>query len=161
MLPLGRLSKNGTCHGPQNRMTQFTKDEQITMMSLWGIFKSPLMFGGNLPENDEWTLSLLTNEKYLKMHRECNGAHQYYRNEKKNKGKIIWIANGKKCKYAALFNTDDKVRKIKLSLADILMPDEEYEIYDIWQKQSLGKFKNSFSPTVSSNNTALIKITTN
>lgn len=161
MLPLGRLSKNGTCHGPQNRMTQFTKDEQITMMSLWGIFKSPLMFGGNLPENDEWTLFLLTNEEYLKMHRECNGAHQYYRNEKNNKGKIIWIANGKKCKYAALFNTDDKVRKIKLSLADILMPDEEYEIYDIWQKQSLGKFKNSFSPTVSSHSTALIKITTN
>lgn len=161
MLPLGRLSKNGTCHGPQNRMTQFTKDEQITMMSLWGIFKSPLMFGGNLPENDEWTLFLLTNEEYLKMHRECNGAHQYYRNEKNNKGEIIWIANGKKCKYTALFNTDDKVRKIKLSLADILMPDEEYEIYDIWQKQSLGKFKNSFSPTVSSHSTALIKITTN
>ena len=161
MLPLGRLSKNGTCHGPQNRMTQFTKDEQITMMSLWGIFKSPLMFGGNLPENDEWTLFLLTNEEYLKMHRECNGAHQYYRNEKNNKGEIILIANGKKCKYTALFNTDDKVRKIKLSLADILMPDEEYEIYDIWQKQSLGKFKNSFSPTVSSHSTALIKITTN
>ncbi len=159
MLPLGRLSKNGTCHGPQNRMTQFTKPEQLTMMSLWGIFKSPLMFGGNLPENDEWTLSLLTNEEYLKMHRESSGAHQFYRNEKNNKGEIIWIANGKKCKYAALFNTDDKERKIKLGLADALMPDEKYEIYDIWNKESLGRFKNSFSQKIAPHGAGLYKIT--
>ena len=158
MLPLGRLSKNGTCHGPQNRMTQFTKPEQLTMMSLWGIFKSPLMFGGNLPENDDWTLSLLTNEEYLKMHRESSGAHQFYRNEKNNKGEIIWISNGKKCKYVALFNTDDKERKIKLCLSDILMPDEQYEIYDIWEKKSLGKFKNSFSAAIPPHGAGLYKI---
>ena len=140
-------------------MTQFTKPEQITMMSLWGIFKSPLMFGGNLPENDEWTLSLLTNEEYLKMHRESSGAHQFYRNEKNNKGEIIWIANGKKCKYAALFNTGDKKRKIKLSLADILMPDESYEIYDIWEKKIIGKFKNGFTASVEPHGAVLIKIT--
>ena len=159
MLPLGRLSKNGTCHGPQNRMTQFTKSEQITMMSLWGIFKSPLMFGGNLPENDEWTLSLLTNEEYLKMHKASSNAHQYFRNEKNNKGEIIWLANGKKCKYAALFNTDDKKRKIKLSLSDILMPDESYEIYDIWEKKIIGKFKNGFTASVEPHGAVLIKIT--
>lgn len=158
MLPLGRLSKNGTCHGPQNRMTQFTKPEQLTMMSLWGIFKSPLMFGGNLPENDDWTLSLLINEEYLKMHRESSGAHQYLRNEKNNKGEIIWISNGKKCKYVALFNTDDKERKIKLCLSDILMSDEQYEIYDIWEKKSIGKFKNSFSAAIPPHGAGLYKI---
>ena len=79
MLPLGKLCKNCSYHGPKDRYTQFTKSEQITMMSLWGIFKSPLFFGGNMPENDEWTLSLLTNEEYLKMHKDSNGAHQHYR----------------------------------------------------------------------------------
>lgn len=82
MLPLGRLTKNAPYHGPQNRYTQFTKPEQLTMMSLWGIFRSPLMFGGNMPENDEWTLSLLTNREYLKMHRDSKKAHQFYRSEK-------------------------------------------------------------------------------
>lgn len=159
MLPLGRLSKNGTCHGPQDRMTQFTKPEQLTMMSLWGIFKSPLMFGGNLPDNDEWTLSLLTNEEYLKMHRESSGSHQYRRKEKNNKGEIIWISNGKKCKYVALFNTDCKERKINLSLSDILMPDEQYRIYDIWEKKSIGKFKNSFSAIIPPHGVGLFKIT--
>lgn len=159
MLPLGRLSKNGTCHGPQNRMTQFTKPEQLTMMSLWGIFRSPLMMGGNLPENDEWTLSLLTNEEYLKMHKNSFAAHQHCRNEKNGRGEIIWISNGKSCKYAALFNTKDREQKIRLSLTDILMPGESYEIYDIWNKISLGVFKNSFAAVIPPHGAGLYKIT--
>lgn len=159
MLPLGRLSKNGICHGPQNRMTQFTKPEQVTMMSLWGIFKSPLMMGGNMPENDEWTLSLLTNGEYMKMHRESTNAHQYLRNEKSGRGEIIWTSNGKKCKYAALFNTDNKAKKLLLNLADILMPDEKYEIYDIWANKSLGCFKNTFKAEIEPHGAGLYKIT--
>lgn len=158
MLPLGRLSKNGTCHGPQNRMTQFTKPEQLAMMSLWGIFRSPLMMGGNLPDNDEWTLSLLTNDEYMKMHRTSFGARQYYRKEINGKGTVIWVSNGKKCKYCALFNTRDREQKISLSLADFLMPDEKYEIYDIWNKKSLGEYKNSFSQTVAPHGAGLYKI---
>lgn len=159
MLPLGRLSKNGICHGPQNRMTQFTKPEQVTMMSLWGIFKSPLIMGGNMPENDEWTLSLLTNSEYMKMHRESTNAHQYLRNEKNGRGEIIWTSNGKKCKYAALFNTDNKAKKLLLNLADILMPDEKYEIYDIWANKSLGCFKNTFKAEIEPHGAGLYKIT--
>lgn len=157
MLPLGRLSKNGTCHGPQNRMTQFTKPEQITMMSLWGIFGSPLIMGGNMPENDDWTLSLMTNSEYLKMHRESRGAHQYIREEKNGKGKIIWISNGKKCKYAALFNTSDNEKTIRLDLCDILMPDEQYSIYDIWNNKEAGCFKNSFNAVVAPHGAGLFK----
>lgn len=157
MLPLGRLSKNGTCHGPQNRMTQFTKPEQLTMMSLWGIFGSPLIMGGNMPENDDWTLSLMTNSEYLKMHRESRGAHQYIREEKNGKGKIIWISNGKKCKYAALFNTSDNEKTIRLDLCDILMPDEQYSIYDIWNNKEAGCFKNSFNAVVAPHGAGLFK----
>ena len=159
MLPLGRISKNGTCHGPQNRMTQFTKPEQLTMMSLWGIFKSPLMMGGNMPDNDDWTLSLLTNDEYMKMHRESFGAHQYARNEKNSKGEIIWISNGKGCKYAALFNTDSKERTVKLNLDDILMPGTSYIIYDIWNKESIGTYKGKLKQTVAPHGAALLKIT--
>ena len=159
MLPLGRLSKNGTCHGARDRMTQFTVPEQYTLMTLWGIFRSPLMFGGNLPDNDEFTLSLLTNSEYMNMHQNSYGAKQLVRSEKNGKGTIIWIANGKCCKYAALFNTDTKERKIKLNLSDILMPDVQYNVYDIWQKETLGKYKNTFSATVAPHGAMLAKIT--
>ena len=160
MLPLGKISKNGVCHGPQNRMTQFTKPEQLTMMSLWGIFKSPLMMGGNMPENDEWTLSLLTNEEYLKMHRYAYGAHQHLRNEKNGKGDIIWVANGRGCKYVALFNTRDKEHSVKLDFSQILMPDEKYSVYDIWNKENSGEFKNIFKPIIAPHGAGLYKIET-
>lgn len=158
MLPLGRLSKNGICHGPQNRLTQFTKPEQLTMMSLWGIFRSPLMMGGNLPENDDWTLSLLTNAAYLEMHRNSYGAKELLHKEKKGKGTIIWTANGKACKYAALFNTEDKPRKITLDLTAVLMPDTVYTVYDIWEKAALGDYKNKLTLNVEPHGAALLKI---
>lgn len=158
MLPLGILSKNGTCHGDRNRCTKFTKDEQITMMTLWGIFGSPLMFGGNMPENDDFTLSLLTNEEYLKMHGYSYGAKQLFRNEKDKKGVIVWCANGKKCKYLAVFNTKDKDVKIKTDITEILMPDTLYNVYDIWEKQDFGKVKNSITCAVPAHGAKLFKI---
>ncbi len=63
MLPLGRIGIRAELLS--DRPTRFTKDEQITMMTLWSIFRSPLMFGGDLPSNDAWTLCLLTNAKVI------------------------------------------------------------------------------------------------
>lgn len=158
MLPIGRLSKNGTCHGPQNRMSQFTKAEQYTLMSLWGIFKSPLMIGGNLPDNDDFTLSLLTNSEYMEMHAKSYGARQIAREEKNGKGKIVWAANGKGCKYVALFNTGDKEKVLKVDLSAVLMPDTEYKVLDIWQNEQLGSFKNTISLSVAPHGARLLKL---
>ena len=55
MLPLGKIGIRA--ERGDNRFTRFTKDEQITLISLWSMFRSPLMFGGNLPDNDEFTLN--------------------------------------------------------------------------------------------------------
>src|SRR5258708_36468716 len=57
MLPLGHLGIKA--ERGNDRMSLFSKDEQYTVMTLWCIFKSPLMFGGDLPGNDSFTLSLL------------------------------------------------------------------------------------------------------
>ncbi len=159
MLPLGRLAKNAPCHGAANRFTKFTKPEQITMMTLWGIFRSPLMFGGNMPENDDWTLSLLTNEEFLKMHRASHGAYEYLRNEKKGRGTVVWVSNGKNCKYAALFNTDDKERSVSADLSEILMPGTAYKAYDIWEKSDAGEFAGKLKARVSPHGVRLFKIT--
>ena len=63
MLPLGRIRVHlkdyqGPLGFERGRdWTQFTKEEQITMMSLWCIFRSPLIMGGEMRDNDEFTLS--------------------------------------------------------------------------------------------------------
>jgi len=84
----------------------FTKDEQYTLMSLFLICRSPLMFGGNLPDNDEFTLNLITNEEAL-------DVLQMSKNNKllsDDGGKIVWTADDVKsnAKYVALFFTADQ-----------------------------------------------------
>ena len=56
--------------------TKFTKDEQITMLTLWSIFRSPLMIGGEMTGFDDFTMSLITNEEILKMHKNSRHSHQ-------------------------------------------------------------------------------------
>ena len=158
MLPLGRLSKNAQCHGKVNRYTNFTKPEQITLMTLWGIFRSPLMFGGNLPENDEWTLSLLTNKEYMTMHQNSFGAHQHARKEHAGKGAIVWVSNGKNCKYLALFNTADQEREIPFDLSEILMPGEAYDLLEIWSGQIQTGVKNRIKTEIAPHGAVLYKI---
>lgn len=135
MLPLGRLAKNAPCHGDANRYTNFTRPEQITLMTLWGIFRSPLMFGGNMPENDEWTLSLLTNSDYMEMHRSSFGAAELYRDEKDGEGTIVWQSSGEGCKYVAVFNTANENREITAQLGEILEDGAVYSVWDIWNRK--------------------------
>jgi hypothetical protein len=104
MLPLGHIGIRAERGDP--RMTAFTKDEQYTLMTLWSIFKSPLMFGGNLPDNDSFTLSLLTNKKVLKVLNESTNNKPLFT----DKDKAAWIADEPKtgAKYLAVFNTTDQ-----------------------------------------------------
>jgi alpha-galactosidase len=47
------------------RRCNLTEDEQVTLMSLWTIFRSPLMYGGDLQHPDPFSLSLITNAEAL------------------------------------------------------------------------------------------------
>jgi hypothetical protein len=96
MLPLGHIDLRGN-----DRQTKFTRDEQYTMMSLFTIFKSPLMFGGHLPDNDDFTNSLITNEEVLYMHKNSVNNRQVY----KDNETVAWSADDPASgdKYLALF----------------------------------------------------------
>lgn len=131
MLPIGRISKLCSYHGAQNRMSNFTHDEHYTLMTLWGIFGSPLMIGGNMPENDDFTLSLLNNEEYMNMHRTVKNSRMLSRNEENGKGYIIWDGENENNRFVALFNTDEKPITINTAEKINIFVDGSY---DIWQK---------------------------
>ncbi len=99
MLPMGKFIRGERA---TNRYTNFTADEQYTMMTLWSIFRSPLMFGGNLPDNQAFTNTLLTNNEVLAVHKSSVNNKQWF-NEN---DQIAWVAddpnNGDK--FLALFN---------------------------------------------------------
>lgn len=104
MLPLGKIGLRAERGQP--RSTAFTKDEQYTLMTLFSIFRSPLMFGGDLPSNDDFTLSLITNKDVLAVNQYSSNNKQLFRNN----DLIAWVADDPKTgdKYLALFNASDR-----------------------------------------------------
>lgn len=131
MLPLCKLGK-----GFGNEWeTRFTKEEQKTMMTLWCMFRSPLMIGAELTLLDDWTLSLLTNQEVLDLMKEdCRGM-QLVRTD----NKVIWKnkdkSSGRVC--VALFNISDEDAVLSISLKEL---EEGYEagenknLYELWDK---------------------------
>ncbi len=112
MLPLGRISIRG--ERGEDRLTRLTKDEQYALMSLWTIFRSPLMFGGDLPSNDDFTLSLLTNDEVLDITKYSTN-NRLFLDEGPTK---IWLADDTKSDdvFAAFFYDVDQL-EIDLTLA--------------------------------------------
>lgn len=108
MLPLGHIgmtvADNGYCSADNGRQTNLTEAEQRTLMTLWGVCHSPLFFGGEMTDNDEFTNSLLTNRDYLQMHAYAMDCHKH----SEDGGQIAWTgvdpASGNR--YLALFQTE-------------------------------------------------------
>jgi len=67
MLPLGTIG---------SRQCAFSHNQQVTVISLWAIMPSPLIFGGQMTKlsTDSWTLALLTNEEVLAVNQDALGA---------------------------------------------------------------------------------------
>src|SRR5204863_8641586 len=72
MIPFGHICQRN-CDVKPDRWTRFTRDEQLTLMSLWALAPSPLMLGMNLPDNDPWTTALLTNPEVLAVNQDALG----------------------------------------------------------------------------------------
>jgi len=100
MLPMGKFIRGERA---TDRYTKFTADEQYTLMTLWIMFKSPLMFGGNLPDNDQFTNELITNNEVLEVHGKSLNNNEWF-----NKNDMIgWTADDSESgdKFLALFNS--------------------------------------------------------
>ena len=109
MLPVGALRQCYEQH-PDGGWTKFTPAEQRTMLTLWCMMRSPLMIGGEMSKNDEFTRALLTNAAVLAIERESWCAHPLYTTDEE----CAWIAprkDGAGC-YVAAFNLSGKARKI-------------------------------------------------
>jgi len=110
MLPLGQIAMTigdaGYTAADAGRWTRLSKSEQLTMMTLWGICHSPLFFGGEMTRNDDFTLSLLTNEEYHQMHKYGQDAHQVLNDVAT--GRTVWSSTDPATgnRYLALFQRD-------------------------------------------------------
>ena len=150
MLPLGRIGLRA--ERGDDRMTRFTRDEQRTVMSLWAIAQSPLMFGGDLPSNDDFTLSLLTNDEVLAVNQQGRGGHAY-----RESGDTIWwtASDGR---YVALFNVGDRgPREMTIDFQALGLP-VDCRVRDLWAGKDLGVSHESRSFTIAPHGSGLYKL---
>jgi len=177
MLPLGVIGFN--------RHTNFSKDEQYTLMSLWAISRSPLIFGGDMTKLDDFTKALLTNPEMLKVNQESTNNHQVYRNH----DLIVWTADvpNSPDKYIALFNAQSKGDtadfpntgntasqkmndSVKNDTTDIPVANDvrinfntigikgKARVRDLWSHTDLGVFEGEFSRTLRQHAAGLYRI---
>jgi hypothetical protein len=126
MLPVGKLGKGFGFE----RDTNFTKEEQRTMMTLWCLFGSPLMIGAELTLLDPWTLSLLTNREILSLLSDVCERQQ----EERTPEYIIWSSRNKSTadRYLAFFNISDEPQEITYKL-----PAERTEATELWTGEKM------------------------
>ena len=149
MLPLGQIGIGFK----KPRLTNFTRDEQITMMTLWCIFRSPLMMGGVLHDMDDWTLSLLTNAEVLEAHRHGTNPSQIARNADES----VWMSEaGGGAVNLALFNLSDEERVVRCPLAKLGL--QKAVLRDLWKKQDAGTAEKEAAAEIPPHGAAMYKI---
>lgn len=126
MLPLGWLGKGFS----DERQTNFTKEEQRTMMTLWCIFRSPLMLGAEMTKLDDETLALLTNPEVLRLLSVSEKARESYRDE----NTIVWQAGDSEgeAEYLAVFNISEKVNSVPVSK---FAETKGTQVKDLWENK--------------------------
>lgn len=133
MLPLGHIAINTPGHNENERTTNFTEQEQLTMMTLWCIFRSPLMIGSELRDMDEWTLSLVTNPEVLRLIQHSYGAKQILRTE----DTVIWSSYDEDGSvYVAFFNTSFSPTEPGISMMDLGLQGC-YTVRDLWERKEI------------------------
>ncbi len=128
MLPIGPIKQDYD----KNNRTSFTEDEQITMMTLWTIMRSPLMIGGEMTGFDEFTEKLITNEGILKMHRNSRHAHQAFRREMAGTEVIAWVAaDAEGGTYVAIFNAGEQDSHIAFPASELELS-SDITVTELW-----------------------------
>ncbi len=164
MLPLGRISLNNRPHGPE-RWSQLTWNEQVTMMSLWAIAKSPMMIGSDLLTIPDSTKSLYTNPEVIALNQHSMDNRQVYRFRNQDEDlvdryvSVLWTALEPESgdRYLGLFNLLDEHQEICFPLEWEGLRGE-YTLRDIWQRKDLGKVSGEVCQTIGPHASRLFRL---
>jgi len=140
MLPLGQLG---------SRQTAFTHNQQVTILALWSILPSPLIFGGEITAlaNDAWTTALLTNEEVLAVDQDAAGIEA--KRIAQQGLTEVWardLSLGRKA--VALFNHDTKDATVSVSFSQLGITSSPVAVRDVWQRMDVTGMTTGLSPSV-------------
>jgi hypothetical protein len=153
MIPLGHI---GIRSVDGDRRTRFTHDEQVTLMSLWSLAPSPLMLGMNLPDNDDWTLALLTNDEVLAVNQDVLGKPA--RLIAKANNKDVWAkALNDGSLAVGLFNLGTETNDVTVAWSEAGLTGKQ-TVRDLWLHKDLETAENHFTQSVPSHGAVLLRL---
>jgi alpha-galactosidase len=150
MLPLGYLGPRCEWHASDE--TTFTHNDQVTIVSLWTILPSPLIFGGNVQSlttdatTGPWTVALLTNEEVLAVNQDALGTHAKRIVEQGTTEVWARDLSGNR-KAVALFNRGTQDAMISVSFAQLGVSGTP-AVRDLWNRADLNGMTTGISVNV-------------
>jgi alpha-galactosidase len=135
MLPLGYLGPAPGWGKP--RQARLSHHEQQMLMTLWAIFPSPLMVGGDLTAADAWTKSLLTNADVIAMNQHSTNNHPAIATDKL----VVWVADSTQNNgnYIAACNRGSELAEIRYPWKDLELSGREYALRELWRHEDAGQ----------------------
>lgn len=154
MLPIGKLSKRGPV-GPE-RYSRFSRDELRTMTTLWCISRSPLILGGNLPENRPYDLALETNPEVIAVNQKGINSYQLYRKD----SLVVWVSQmpDNPIWNVAMFNLNNDAEAVKIIFSKLGIKGE-VSVRDLWRREDMGKYSKRYQQLVNPHGVVLLQIT--
>jgi len=133
MLPLGHIGIRA--ERGNDRLSSLSHDEQRTMMTLWSIVRSPLIFGGDLTALDPFTEALLTNGDVLQVDQHSVKNRLAY----KLHDLRVWTAESTpasrlKAIYIAIFNLGDEPISEDLAWSSLDLHRPRGTMDDLWTR---------------------------
>lgn len=154
MLQLGWISRRGP-HGDE-RESNFTDVEERTHMSLWAIMRSPLMMGGDMPDNSEYIKSLLTNQDVIDVNQKGILSKELTR-----KGDlVVWVSRMPESGdyNIGLFNLSDEDTDVSVSWKELGLKGS-CTVKNLWDGKTEGKLKGKLSRKIPAHGSALYRLT--
>jgi len=153
MLPLGRIGMRA--ERGDDRLSRLTQDEQRTVMSLWAMLRSPLIFGGDLPSLDPFTRGLLTNRDVLEIDQHGSKARSVYAQDELH----VWTAYDERrgARYVAIFNLSDAPQRVRLDWKQVEINRAPAHLRELWSGMTVDSPR-AIDATVVAHGTVLYRV---
>lgn len=132
MLPIGVVATRCSYEGVGHQ-TNFNEDELETMMTLWCMFRSPLILGGDLLQLTPFEKDLVTNKTLLNIDQNGRNCREVFNKE----NTIIYFSEDSKTnkKYLSFFNLSDTAATIHYPWKDLGF-DRQPIVKEVWSNES-------------------------
>jgi alpha-galactosidase len=138
-------------------LVSLTADEQYSYMSMWALMASPLFFGGDMSQLDDFTLGILCNSEVIDVDQDALGwqgrvvrqsADEFILEKPLEDGSVA----------VGLFNLSENARTMSVGLTELGL-DGGWKVRDLWRQKEIGSASGSLTAEVAPHGVAFVRLT--